>query len=99
MSTLKSGQGPSQRKKPAAAPARLANPNKEYGEGNYKASREYNDATHRFVQSGKVDAAARAARPASKEQARELQQAEDLGRSRRKDEDPALLRGRKRTGA
>ena len=35
----------------------------EYGEGNYKATREYNAATKKFVESGRVDAAARDAAP------------------------------------
>ena len=32
-----------------------------YGEGNYEASRRYYDATKKFVESGRVDAAAREA--------------------------------------
>jgi len=72
--------------------SRLANPNKEFGEGNYKATRDYNSATERFVKSGKVDAAARAARPASAEQARELERAEEIGRSRSKDDKTAAAR-------
>jgi hypothetical protein len=38
---------------------------KEHGEGNYKASKEYDEATKRFAQSGKVEEAAKAARPRS----------------------------------
>ncbi len=37
---------------------------KVYGEGNYKATREYNAATKKFVESGRVDAAARDCRAA-----------------------------------
>ena len=36
-----------------------------YGEGNYAASRQYNDATRDFAQSGRVDEAARKAAPRS----------------------------------
>ncbi len=61
-----------------------ANPNQEFGEGNYKATREYNNATRRFVQSGKVDAAAKAAKPANDAEARTLEQAEKTGRDKRK---------------
>ena len=73
-------------------PAPLANPDKEFGEGNYRATREYNQATRRFVESGKVDAAAKAAKPANEAEARELEQAEKAGRDKRKEEDPALVR-------
>lgn len=38
---------------------RKPNADKEYGEGNYRASREYNDATGEFVRSGRVAEAAK----------------------------------------
>ena len=77
-----------------------ANPTKEFGEGNYQATREYNRATRRFVQSGKVEGAARAAAPANEAEARDLEAAEKTGRDKRKEEDPALLRDyRKRNRA
>ena len=61
-----------------------------YGEGNYQASREYNDATRDFVESGQVDAAARRAAPASNREAAGLEQAEREGKRRAKGEDPQL---------
>ena len=70
--------------------------NKEHGEGNYKASRQYNDATKKFVESGRVDEAAREARPASEAEAREMANAEAQARGRAKEEDPALRKGRAR---
>ena len=48
---------------------------KVHGEGNYKASREYNEATKRFVESGKVDEAAEKARPRTAEEEQEMEQA------------------------
>ena len=66
---------------------------KEHGEGNYKASRDYNERTKRFIDSGKVDDAAQDAAPQSPEEAAEMQDAEDIGRSHAKEEDPALLKG------
>ena len=57
---------------------------KEHGEGNYKASKEYNDATKKFVDSGKVDDAAEKAKPKNDQEARELKQAEETGKSRAK---------------
>jgi len=63
-----------------------------HGEGNYEASRQYNDATKRFVSSGKVDKAAHDAAPASDAEALQLAAAEAEGRSRAKEEDPMLTR-------
>jgi hypothetical protein len=57
---------------------------KEHGEGNYKASREYNKATKDFVESGKVDEAAEKAKPRSEQEARELKDAEEAAKSRAK---------------
>ena len=58
---------------------------KEHGEGNYKASKEYNDATKKFVDSGKVDQAARDAEPKNQQEASEMQKAEQAGKSHAKD--------------
>ena len=41
------------------------------GEGNYEAAREFNAAQRQFVQSGKVDAAARAAAPKTDDEKRD----------------------------
>jgi hypothetical protein len=70
-----------------------------YGEGNYEASRKYNDATKRFVESGKVDKAAHDAAPTTDAEALQLAAAEAEGKSRAKEEDPMLARKapRKRT--
>ena len=62
------------------------------GEGNYDATRRYDKAAREFVESGQVDAAARAARPTSTEEADELKRAEQAGRSHAKGEDPALAK-------
>ena len=63
-----------------------------YGEGNYEASRQYNDATKRFVASGKVEKAALDAAPTSDAEALQLAAAEAEGRARAKEEDPMLTR-------
>jgi hypothetical protein len=60
-----------------------------HGEGNYKASREFNEAERQFVASGKVAAAARAAAPKSEAERREMFAAEEEGRRRAKGEDSA----------
>jgi hypothetical protein len=57
---------------------------KEHGEGNYKASKDYNDRTKEFVESGKVDEAADKAKPKNQQEAREMQQAEEAGKSKAK---------------
>ena len=69
--------------------------NKEYGEGNYKASRQYNDATKKFVESGRVDEAARNAAPKSDAEAKEMRDAEAEGKQHAKEEDPAIRRGQR----
>ncbi|HET6803340.1 MAG TPA: hypothetical protein VFI50_11895 [Casimicrobiaceae bacterium] len=66
-----------------------------HGEGNYAASRQYNDATREFAQSGRVDEAARNAAPRSDAEAKDMQAAEAEGKRHAKGEDPAL--GRKRS--
>ncbi|MEO6565137.1 MAG: hypothetical protein ABIO63_03800 [Casimicrobiaceae bacterium] len=52
----------------------------ELGEGNYETSRTYNEATKKFVESGRVEAAAQAAAPRNEAEARELLDAERAGR-------------------
>jgi hypothetical protein len=55
------------------------------GEGNHEAARAFNEAEHRFVQSGKVPAAARAAAPRSETEQQELLAAEQEGMRRAKE--------------
>jgi hypothetical protein len=68
----------------------MSNRDNVHGEGNYEASRQYNEATKRFVESGKVDEAAQKAKPGNAAEARDLENAEAKGKSRAKEEDPAL---------
>lgn len=56
------------------------------GEGNYTAAKKYDDATSNFVKSGKVDKAARDAKPKNAQEEREMLEAEEKGRSRGKPE-------------
>jgi len=60
------------------------------GEGSYSGSKDYNERTKKFVDSGKVDEAAREAEPKSEEERHAMKKAERLGKQRAKDEDPAL---------
>jgi hypothetical protein len=60
------------------------------GEGSYKGSKDYNERTKKFVDSGKVEQAARDAKPASTEEAHAMEKAERIGKKHAKGEDPAL---------
>ena len=62
------------------------------GEGNRTAARHYNQATKRFVEQDKVDPAAQAAKPGSAGEQRDMERAEEEGKSHAKGEDPALRR-------
>ncbi len=55
---------------------------KNEGEGNRTAAKQYNEATRKFVESGKVDKAAKDAEQAIEgAEAEELKRAEDEGRA------------------
>ena len=60
------------------------------GEGSYSGSKDYNQRTKKFVDSGKVDEAARNAAPKTDEEKHAMQKAERLGKEKAKGEDPAL---------
>ena len=66
------------------APASGMSKHKVEGEGSYSGTKDYNERTKRFIKSGKVGAAARKAAPKSKEEARSMQKAERIGRSKAK---------------
>ena len=77
---------------------RQQNQQNVYGEGNYAASKQYNDATRDFAQSGRVEGAARDAEPRSDADAAQMQAAEAEGKRHAKGEDPALNRKRSNLG-
>lgn len=56
------------------------------GEGNYTAAKEYDDATSNFIKAGKVDRAAKEAKPKNAQEEREMLEAEEKGRARAKPE-------------
>jgi hypothetical protein len=64
------------------------------GEGSYTGAKEYDKRTKKFVDSGKVEQAANDAAPQSEEEAREMENAERIGKKHIKEEDPAV-RGKK----
>jgi hypothetical protein len=59
------------------------------GEGNYEAAHAFNEAERKFVASGKVDAAARAAAPRFEAEQQEMIAAEQEGERRAKIGNPA----------
>lgn len=61
-----------------------------YGEGNYEASRQYNEATKKFVESGRVEEAARDAAPKSAQEAADMKQAEQAALLRAKEKSPPI---------
>jgi hypothetical protein len=65
------------------------------GEGSYSGSKEYNKRTQKFVDSGKVDDAAKNAAPKSEQEAKEMKQAERVGKQHIKEEDPAVRKDEK----
>ena len=66
---------------------------KNEGEGNRTAAREFNRDQQRFVEQGKVNEAARdAAQAVDGAEGEKLREAEKIGKSHAKGEDPALKR-------
>jgi hypothetical protein len=60
------------------------------GEGSYTGSKDYNERTRKFLDSGKVDEAAKRAEPQSEQEKQAMQKAERIGKQHAKGEDPAL---------
>jgi hypothetical protein len=56
----------------------------QYGEGNYKATRDYNEGLKDHVQHHDIEKEARDAAPRSEDEQREMDRAEQLGKSRSK---------------
>ena len=67
-----------------------ANAPQVQGEGDYASDRKYTESVQSFVKSGKVEQAARDAKPVSLEDEEDLQRAEAAAESHSKGEDPAL---------
>jgi hypothetical protein len=66
---------------------------KNQGEGNREAAERYDEDTRKFVESGKVGPAAEAAKRAIESgEEDELRRAEEAGKGRMKEDDPAVKR-------
>lgn len=60
------------------------------GEGDYEAARRYDEKMRDHVQHHDVEQEARDAKPTSAGEEREMEQAEEIGKQRAKEEDPLL---------
>ncbi len=58
----------------------------QMGEGSYEGSRDYKERTERYLKNADVEADAEKARPRSEQEAREMKQAEEEGKSHSKGE-------------
>ena len=58
----------------------------QYGEGSYKGTRQYNEGMKHHVEHHDIEGEARKAAPRSEEEAREMEEAERIGRSKSKGE-------------
>ena len=76
-------------------PADKAKSGQVQGEGDYVAGRRFDKAEGEFVKSGKVEPAAREAKPDDPAQASEMERAEQTGRSHSKGELPGDLKTKK----
>jgi hypothetical protein len=54
------------------------------GEGSYSGSKDYNERTKKFVDSGKVEEAAQNAEPQTEEEKQAMQKAERIGKKHAK---------------
>jgi hypothetical protein len=67
-------------------PAAGGSKEQQMGEGSYEGTREYNERTKEYLKKADVEADAQAAKPRSEEEAREIEKAEEEGRSHSKGE-------------
>jgi hypothetical protein len=58
----------------------------QMGEGSYEGTRDYNKRTADYLKKADVEADAKAAKPKSEQESRDMQRAEDEGRSHSKGE-------------
>ena len=61
-----------------------------HGEGNYEATRRYNEGLRNFIRSGRVGRAVRDAEATTEADALQMAAAETEGKRRAREEDPAL---------
>jgi hypothetical protein len=84
----KSGQHSQQGQKPGSTgqQQQQSGEGQEYGEGNYKATRQYNEGLKDHVEHHDIEKEARNAAPKSPEEAREMEEAERIAANRSRGE-------------
>lgn len=75
-----------QDKKQPSQPQMQGGEGKEYGEGNYKATRQYNEGMKEHVENHDVEREARDAAPRNASEEKEMEEAERIGRSKSRGE-------------
>lgn len=75
---------PQETEKPSGQQQQQGGEGRQYGEGNYKATRQYNEGVKDHMQHHDVEKEARDAAPKSDAEARDMERAEEEGRSRAK---------------
>jgi hypothetical protein len=75
-------QSPSGSRKPQQQQHAGSGEGKQYGEGNYAATRQYNEGVKEHVQNHDIEREARDAAPRSAAEEKEMENAERIGRSR-----------------
>ena len=70
----------------------------QYGEGNYKATRQYNEGVKDHVEHHDIEREARDAAPRSASEEKEMEEAERIGRSKARGEDESNLAGNNNPG-
>ena len=81
-----SGSGQSQNNEPAATQPAADGHEQQMGEGSYEGTRKYQERTQEYLKKADVEADAEAAKPRSEQEARDLEKAEQEGRSHSKGE-------------
>jgi hypothetical protein len=88
MKSTKSGPGKKPQKPQASGTQQQAASGEghQYGEGNYAASKQYNEGLKKHLETSDTEQEARDAAPRSQAEAQEMEQAERKGRSRARGE-------------
>jgi hypothetical protein len=68
----------------------LIKPQTVQGEGDYKSAERYDESVRTFVKAGKVPDAVKKAEPETAQVMQELEEAEQIGLSHSKSEDPGI---------
>ncbi len=84
-STPKSASAPQSGKTAEAGADRAQAAPQQMGEGSYEATRDYQKNIGEYMKKADIDADAKAAKPRSEQEARELKRAEEEGLSHAKD--------------